>query len=220
MATLLGLVAGAFLAAASPADVPLKARDVLASPEYQTDIPGDLAPPPIEREREPRRRRLSPPLLIPAFVANAVYVLLWLSIAAVLCIVAVALYRNLRPPPVLDGPIRVDPGRAPAGPRPHIPPGLDPEALAQAARFPEAIHAMLLISIDAVARFARWSPAWTSREILRAPGLPTNARTPLGDLVSAAEACHFGTSQPGPEEYGRCRARYEEFRGAVERKAR
>lgn len=92
----------------------------------------------------------------------------------------------------------------------------DAEALAAQGRYAEAIHALLLRTIEELARTLPTSlpHAFTSREIVRRVPMPPRARDALSELVAAVELCYFGARMPGAAEYHTCRARFQEFASA------
>ena len=92
----------------------------------------------------------------------------------------------------------------------------DADALAGDGRFAEAIHVLLLRTIDDLRRRADRPVAdsLTSREILAALEMPAAARAALSDLVSVVELTYFGGRRPARKHYARCRERYERFAAA------
>lgn len=81
----------------------------------------------------------------------------------------------------------------------------DWETLAQAGRFGEAIHALLLAAFRHLVghRMINLRPHRTSRELLKEPGLPGNVQNPLAELVSLVEASLFAGNRPGKTDYDR-----------------
>lgn len=92
------------------------------------------------------------------------------------------------------------------------------EALARAGRYGEAIHALLLKTLEALARHRRLRPALTSREILAAIELHPEAQGALAQLVDAVEISLFGGQIPGEQAWRACQASFERFIGAYQRK--
>ncbi|MDJ0972981.1 MAG: hypothetical protein QNJ98_00800 [Planctomycetota bacterium] len=91
------------------------------------------------------------------------------------------------------------------------------ERLADAGRFDEAIHVLLL---ETLGRLAGRMPggmqkSWTSREILERVELPDDAREALRGLVTAVEVSLFGHDVPGRVEYMSCTRQFEQFAEAV-----
>lgn len=208
--------------------------------EYQTELPherqaregkaGDAA-------RKLRRRELrpgSPGARAPRSysvstgggLAGIASILLWMLVAvavvmAVLWLVQGLRYRE-REDAVAPEPEPGDEGAAARAAMVARPLG-DAEALAGQGRFGEAIHALLLRTIEELARSlpAGLPHALTSREIVdggRVP-MPERARDALSELVAAVEVCYFGASVPGEAEYHACRARFQEFAQAYVRGA-
>jgi hypothetical protein len=89
----------------------------------------------------------------------------------------------------------------------------DAEVLARAGRFGEAIHALLLRTLEELMRrLDRPLPrSRTSREILAETRLPDEARGALGHLVSAVEVSFFGGAEPGEDDYRTCVERFRRF---------
>jgi hypothetical protein len=85
------------------------------------------------------------------------------------------------------------------------------EALAARGRFAEAIHALLLETLDALSRAARLAPSLTSREIAARIPLPAPAREALSGLVLAVELSRFGGAAAGETDYRACLDRFHAF---------
>jgi hypothetical protein len=90
------------------------------------------------------------------------------------------------------------------------------EALAARGLWAEAIHALLLRTLETLVEATRTTlpPALTSREILRRVPLRDAARDALGDLVLAVEVSRFGDAHPGRDDYERCLDRFRDFAAA------
>jgi hypothetical protein len=89
----------------------------------------------------------------------------------------------------------------------------DAEELARRGDFTEAVHTLLLRTLQELVRSTavRVSPALTSREILALVPLAPDAREALADLITAVERTHFrGTAATQPD-YERCRAKFQVF---------
>ncbi len=101
-----------------------------------------------------------------------------------------------------------------AGTDPHL---ADPSALAAQHRFAEAIHVLLLRSLQYLNR-RRPSPlpdSLTSREVLARLALPESARRALETLVLSVEISHFGGRSPDRNDYERCLACAEELQAVA-----
>lgn len=87
------------------------------------------------------------------------------------------------------------------------------DALAAQGRYAEAIHHLLLRSVEDIARrrprLVR--PALTSRDIARADGIPGRARTIFGDLAGVVERSLFGARPVAADDWTRARAAYADF---------
>jgi hypothetical protein len=100
---------------------------------------------------------------------------------------------------------------APAAGAPVQIPIASARALAAEGRYGEAIHALLLETLEALSRAARLAPSLTSREILARVRLPVRARDALAGLVVAVEVSRFGGAEPGEPDYLACLDRFEAF---------
>ncbi len=94
----------------------------------------------------------------------------------------------------------------------------DADELAATGRYAEAIHTLLLRTLRELASRSRTSlpRSLTSREILERVDLGDEARATLGDLVTAAELCHFGDADPVQADYERCRRQFHVFAAAYQ----
>lgn len=94
----------------------------------------------------------------------------------------------------------------------------DPEALAAAGRFEEAVHALLLHALAHLGERPEiaLAPSWTSREILRRVSLEEGPRGALSELVQSVERCHFGGRPAERADFEQCRS----YARALQREAR
>jgi hypothetical protein len=95
----------------------------------------------------------------------------------------------------------------------------DAEALARRGAFGEAIHVLLLRTLQELARglpTAR-APSLTSREILARVDVSPDARAALHGLVLAVELSHFGKEHPGEDDYRRCLEHFHRCAGSYTR---
>lgn len=92
----------------------------------------------------------------------------------------------------------------------------DAERLAAEGRFSEAIHLLLLRTLDELRRRSgRPIPrALTSREIVSRVPVPEAARGELSGLVTAVELSRFGGAEAGAGDYDRCRESFRRFANA------
>lgn len=92
----------------------------------------------------------------------------------------------------------------------------DAEELARRGAFAEAIHTLLLRTLQELARSAavRVGPATTSREVLARVPLLADARTALAGLITAVEITHFGAEPASVADYERCRDQFHVFAAA------
>ena len=89
----------------------------------------------------------------------------------------------------------------------------DADALAAEGRFAEAVHTLLLRSIEDMRRFRPHSvrPAATSRDLAGLTVLPDQARPAFVSMAETVEASLFGGRDVGAEAYAACRRAYEAF---------
>jgi hypothetical protein len=89
----------------------------------------------------------------------------------------------------------------------------DAEELAARGEYREAIHTLLLRTLQELVRSSavRVGPALTSREILGRVPLAHDARDALQGLIVAVELTHFGGDEAIEEDYVRCRAQFQKF---------
>jgi len=197
--------------------------------KYQTDLPGDEpaghASPPAQPhssgdsrgaprggyQTELPRERPPPTALSLGPLELLLRILGWTGLGVLAVLLAVWLSRAVRTywsrrhagdAAVVDDPRTQRPVAIPIG---------DAEAFAARGSYGEAVHALLLRTLEALSRAARLSPALTSREIVTRVELSPRARLALRGLVYAVEVSRFGGAAPGEEEYRACRERFEEF---------
>ncbi len=89
----------------------------------------------------------------------------------------------------------------------------DADELARQGRFAEAVHVLLLRSIDDMRRFrpGSVSPAATSRDLARLEILPSNARPAFASMAQRVETSLFGARAVDAAGYQNARADYEAF---------
>ncbi|MBX3156518.1 MAG: DUF4129 domain-containing protein [Deltaproteobacteria bacterium] len=93
----------------------------------------------------------------------------------------------------------------------------DAEELARRGEFAEAIHTLLLRTLQELVRRAavRVAPAMTSREILARVPLLADARDALAGLITAVEITHFGDEPANAADFERCRRQFQVFADAL-----
>jgi hypothetical protein len=182
------------LAGAIPAERVRQAADqALAEDGLQRALPTPTPPPDLQLPPEPL-------VLLVRFLFTA-------GLAVLVVLAAVWLYRRFRG----AGGDRALAGDGAPGAAPLEVPLGDASALAGEGRFGEAIHLLLLETLEALSRAARLSPALTSREIVAGVPLPPPAREALAGLVTAVELSRFGGAEPGQADYLTCLGRFETF---------
>lgn len=172
------------------------AAQVLSDEALQRSLPAPAAPPEL--------------VLPPDALVLLVRLLLVAALVVLVVLAAVWLARRLA---AGGRDVALAGAAAGAGAAVHIPTGAA-RAMAAAGRFGEAIHLLLLETLEALSRAARLSPALTSREIVARVALPARAREALAGLVTAVELSRFGGAEPGEEDYRACLARFEAFLGS------
>jgi hypothetical protein len=208
------LAAGGFVALlglASPSSPTEEARMLIERERCQSDIPvEDRFAPSFEGagSARPVGPPESPPrgIALPAPPPALVLAVLGLAVAVTLAF----LLRRLPEAAVLQAP---PPPRPAERARPARPKAAgEPEQLARAGRFAEAIHALLLRALAGVEVGER--PALTSREVLRAAKLDPDSRAALGELVRAVERTLFASRRAAAADYEASLAAYRRLRRA------
>jgi hypothetical protein len=181
------------IAASIPADhIRERAAAILHDRAYQTSLPAKQTPVALDL-----------PLDWLRFLFGA---LLWAGLAVLVVLAVVWVARRLgRPARDVTAP---EPAPAEAAADIVIE---SAAALAAEGRYAEAIHALLLETLQALSRAARLAPSLTSREIVERVPLAQAARDALAGLVEAVELSWFGGVTPGEAEYGWCLDRFHAF---------
>lgn len=185
-------------------------RELPAGKTARPPTPPQFNPPPSRRSSGPRQS--APPARGGSGLGEAV---LWV-LGGLLVIGFLAVLINER----RDRPTR--PARSRAADAPEMPVLErqiidDAERLAAEGRFAEAVHALLLRTIDALSRQDAVPRALTSREILARSRLPEAARGALSDLVAAVEVTRFGGRPADATDYARCVGCFDRIRDALAR---
>lgn len=179
-----------------------RAADVLGRGGYQRDLPAGEAP------FELHLPDLGSLGKLPGVVA-------WAGLAVLVTLAALWVARRLGGGHA-DGPVD-EAGAAPLS-APEIPTA-SAEALAGEGRYGEAIHALLLETLQALSRAARLPGSFTSREIVERVPLGPRSREALAGLVSAVEVSWFGGAAPTEEDYRGCLGRFHVFLESYRRAA-
>ena len=89
----------------------------------------------------------------------------------------------------------------------------DADRLAAQGRFGEAVHLLLLVSIQEIGERQPGivAPALTSREIARLPALSVLAQRIFSGIAQVVEHGRFGGRAIGQAEFAQCRAAFEQF---------
>lgn len=96
---------------------------------------------------------------------------------------------------------------------------IEADVLASSGNFAEAMHVLLLRSVDELRRHLSVSIAasLTSREILRHIGLPPEGHSAFADIINRVEISYFGGYQAGAGEYKACRSSFDALAGVLRR---
>jgi hypothetical protein len=89
----------------------------------------------------------------------------------------------------------------------------DADALAESGNYGDAVHLILLRSIQDIDKHrpAAVKPASTSREIARLGALPDSARSAFATIARVVERSLFGGDAVAAADFKVCRAEYERF---------
>ena len=89
----------------------------------------------------------------------------------------------------------------------------DADALAAQERFAEAVHLLLLRSIQDIDLFRPRvvQRAFTSREIQHLDVLPPSLRNAFSEIMRVVESSFFGGLPVNSSDFMRCRSDYEQF---------
>lgn len=87
------------------------------------------------------------------------------------------------------------------------------DRLAEQGLYGEAVHHLLLRSVDDLARRRPQlvRPALTSRDLALSPGIPPAPRRLFTEIATAVERSLFGGRSIDAEQWGRCRQAYTDF---------
>lgn len=87
------------------------------------------------------------------------------------------------------------------------------DQLAAEGRYGEAVHHLLLRSVEDLARRRPQivRPAVTSRDLARSPGIPAAPRRMFGEIAAVVERSLFGGRSIDAEQWDRCRQAYADF---------
>lgn len=231
MVRAIAIVVAAGLAAAAPAhaDRIEQARDRALTSAYQRDLPryegagsgagsgsARVGQPAQLREHriDTRERRAGDP----GEVGSLMRALLLGLAVVVVVLVALWAARELMP---RDEDVELPPDDAePPGPAETAAiierPLGDADELARRGELAEAIHALLLRTLEELVRTAavRVERSHTSREILARVPLHADARDALAGLIAAVELTHFGDEPASAADYERCRQQFHRFAAA------
>lgn len=215
-AALVGVLAWSAIASpiaaseASPPDPRTAINDAIRSQRVQTELPG-IKKEELEkklRDRGPARRPASDTPSISAASANT---MLWIALAVFLLVLVMTIVENLR----LDKRVRNRKSSEPEADRDAVKERMavarkDADVLAESENYADAMHTLLLQSLNEMRRRLgiSFAASLTSREILRRTSLDQAAHTALSDIIARVEISYFGSHKPTKEEYLACRQSY------------
>jgi hypothetical protein len=89
----------------------------------------------------------------------------------------------------------------------------DADALAREGKYAEAVHLLLLRSIEDLEQFRPRvvQRSYTAREIEQLDAMPMTVRAAFAGIMEVVEKSLFGGYEVTAEDYARCRAEYERF---------
>jgi len=89
----------------------------------------------------------------------------------------------------------------------------DADALARDGKYGEAVHLLLLRSIDDLEQFRPRvvQRSYTAREIERLDAMPMTVRAAFAGIMEVVEKSRYGGYEVTAKDYERCRAEYERF---------
>jgi hypothetical protein len=198
--------------------VQAKARQVLADPRYQRELPPHARPAELDdaRSRSARVSREQPSagysVAIPvlgagAFLAKIVFIVLFIVVILLVLFWLLRELINRRG----QTPAEAGEGEEPASAASEREPAFEDAArLAAEGRYAEAIHALLLAAIRHFAARSRVAvqPSRTSRELVRLLPLGPETREAFTELVRTVELSLFGGVAVDREEYERSLSRF------------
>lgn len=180
--------------ARAPATAGEGVRRLLRDPAYQRDLPHE------------RPSVALPPIDAP-WLGRLLEILLYAVAAVVLAVLVSWIVNHLVSRRARDLTLAPEGEAAPA-----LDVRLDqPDRLAAAGRFAEAIHELLLETLAAISRAWQLPPSYTSREVVAGARLPGIAREALRGLVLAVELSRFGGAPATEADYRACLAQFHQF---------
>ena len=94
---------------------------------------------------------------------------------------------------------------------------VEADEFARQGNFAEAMHTLLLRSVDELRRYLSVSIAvsLTSREILRHANLSSEGRDLFADIINRVEISYFGAHCPEADDYRACRSSFDSLTGVL-----
>jgi hypothetical protein len=149
--------------------------------------------------------------------ATIIKIILWGGIAVIVLLVVYNIFKNVRHRPKAEPDISDKTKNADADTAPIVArmqkAQIAADELASLGRFAEAMHTLLLQSLEELKRRINKpiASSLTSREILFSSDLPGSGYFAFSDIVLRVEKCYFGTHEPVEADYLACRESYEAF---------
>lgn len=206
-----GLVLAQSVAGAEPPPAGELAREILADPAYQRELPTRPEPTPPRPESgcdQGERIHLSGRPAAAAGAGSVASLLAWLAVGVAVVLVALwvgaAVVRKRREAGAA-APDPIDVEGADSGPDPSL---AAIERLATQGRYTQAIHELLLLTVRRLAdRHSRTVSGWlTSRELIRLLPASDDERQRFGRLVTWVERALFGGQPVDRTTYDNCLA--------------
>ena len=203
------------IAASPAADVARSLDEVYRAGDYQTQLPAGIL---VADSAAARPTGIAADLLLLDLgpLGDMLGALVWAGavVGAVLGVVYVAQRLGLRSPADAGIPRGAEETAAALFDAPLR----DANALAREGRFGEAIHVLLLRTLEQLMRAQgkEVAPGWTSREVLERATYPQEAREALSGLVSAVETCTFAGRPASEQDFLLCENRFRHLAAALQ----
>lgn len=204
----------AVLAAAPAADVTRSLEAVYRAGDYQTNLPAGT-PVADSAVAHPSGMPADWFLTDLGALGEVLRVLVWAGAAVGVVLAVIYLARRLIPGALSNRP--ADEAAVEDAPGLSEAPLHDAHALAREGRFAEAIHVLLLRTLEQLfrAKGTVVAPGWTSREVLARAAYPEQARDALAGLVTAVETCTFGGRPASEDDFRLCEDRFRHLAVAL-----
>ena len=182
---------------------------IAASPGSQSEAPAETSDTTIQAQDDSFRFELPP---------DVARVLLWGAVIAGTLVIAWSLRDSL---PVISrsrkiiAPEPVTPSQTQSARMEEA--QLEADDLARQGHYRQAMHVLLLKSLDEIRRQlgTRFAVSLTSREILRRVQLSDIGRQSLASVIRSVERTYFGGADAGQGDYAACRSNFETLKNSL-----